>query len=112
MWGDAKDGRLGHGPLKNKMTADQIEAAEENGDERIFSYLTPQPVSFFKSNDRRLKFVACGSDHTMCIDDNGGLYTWGVGNYGNLGHGSTKSEFKPKLVEALREAAIVYCAAG
>ena len=53
-WGDPQDGRLGHGPLKSKMTADQIEAAlEENEDQRIFSYLTPQPVSFFKSNDRQ-----------------------------------------------------------
>ena len=51
-WGDSKDGRLGHGPLKNTMTADQIEAAlEDNSDERIFSHLTPQPVAFFKSND-------------------------------------------------------------
>eukprot|EP00944_MAST-04C_sp_MAST-4C-sp1_P014331 g14331.t1 len=111
-WGDSKDGRLGHGPLKHNINADSAETFDDDKDENIFSYLTPQPVSFFKSNDRKLKFVACGADHTMCIDDKGGLYTWGLGNYGNLGHGSTKSLLKPKLVEALRESAIVFCAGG
>ena len=78
-------------PTKHNINADSAETFDDDKDENIFSYLTPQPVSFFKSNDRKLKFVACGADHTMCIDDKGGLYTWGLGNYGNLGHGSTKS---------------------
>ena len=31
--------------------------------------------------------IACGSNHSMSIDDNGLLYTWGKGTKGQLGYG-------------------------
>lgn len=30
--------------------------------------------------------VSCGHSHTLALDDKGGAYTWGNGNYGKLGH--------------------------
>ena len=49
----------------------------------------------------KLKFVvdaACGSSHSACIIDDGGLFTWGKGRYGRLGHNDHETHFKPKQV--------------
>jgi RCC1 and BTB domain-containing protein len=32
--------------------------------------------------------VVCGHSHTMCLSDEGGLYSWGSNTYGQLGTGS------------------------
>lgn len=31
--------------------------------------------------------IACGSNHTMALTDNGALWSWGDGRFGQLGHG-------------------------
>lgn len=49
------------------------------------------------------KFVidaACGSSHSACITDDGGLYTWGKGRYGRLGHNDHETQHKPKQVNS------------
>lgn len=43
-----------------------------------------------------------GSDgHSMAVDTEGKLYSWGDGNYGKLGHGDNTTQKVPKLVSAL-----------
>jgi len=42
--------------------------------------------------------VDCGYFHTACINESGELYTWGRGDSGQLGHGNTKNELKPKEI--------------
>lgn len=44
-----------------------------------------------------IKYAACGADHTVAVDDQGGVYTWGLGNFGNLGHGDTKDQVRPPV---------------
>ena len=34
----------------------------------------------------KVAFVACGRQHTALVDAAGGLYTWGAGSHGRLGH--------------------------
>ena len=109
-WGDPCDGRLGHGLVKNSTEISEF--TDDVDGAQIFTTMWPQPVFFFKSNERRIKFVACGSDHTLSIDDNGVIYSWGLGNYGNLGHGNTKEQLKPKLIEQLKDTSVTFCAAG
>ena len=111
MWGDPRDGKLGHGIAKDSAASNDNDAVGINDDE-FFTTLWPQPVLFFKSNERRIKFVSCGADHTLCLDDNGGIYSWGLGNYGNLGHGDTKNQIKPRLIESLKDSTIAFTAAG
>ena len=36
-----------------------------------------------------------------CISFSAEVYTWGLGNFGNLGHGTTHSFAQPRLVDAL-----------
>lgn len=78
-WGEGDDGKLGHG---NKM-----------------SYDKPKLIEALKS--KRVRDVACGSSHSAAITSNGELYTWGLGEYGRLGHGDTITQMKPRLVRAL-----------
>lgn len=50
---------------------------------------------------KRVRDIACGSSHSAAITSNGELYTWGLGDYGRLGHGDNTTQLKPKLVSQL-----------
>eukprot|EP00903_Cladosiphon_okamuranus_P008374 g8052.t1 len=52
---------------------------------------------------KKIKLVASGpvACHSVCIDVDGGVYTWGRNELGGLGHGDTKSRAHPTLVAAL-----------
>jgi len=43
--------------------------------------------------------TAAGGTHTGAWTDAGGVFTFGDGNYGQLGHGGTLQEHVPKLVD-------------
>lgn len=47
---------------------------------------------------KRIREIACGSSHSAAITSSGELYTWGLGEYGRLGHGDNVTQLKPKLV--------------
>jgi len=49
-------------------------------------------------NLQDIKSVSCGSDHFAAIDNDGNIYTWGNGLYGQLGHGDKSSISIPKRV--------------
>ncbi|CAB1104698.1 unnamed protein product [Ectocarpus sp. CCAP 1310/34] len=52
---------------------------------------------------KKIKFVASGPTacHSVCIDVQGGVYTWGRNEFGGLGHGDTAPRAHPTLVAAL-----------
>ena len=45
--------------------------------------------------------MACGQQHTVVVDAEGGAYSWGLGSFGQLGHGGYSDERVPRLVQAL-----------
>ena len=45
--------------------------------------------------------IACGASHAAAVTNTGDLYTWGLGDRGQLGHGGTESEPRARMVEAL-----------
>lgn len=47
---------------------------------------------------KKIREIACGSSHSAAITSNGELYTWGLGEYGRLGHGDNVTQLKPKMV--------------
>ena len=57
---------------------------------------TPRLIEALRS--KRVRDIACGSSHSAAIISNGELYTWGMGEYGRLGHGDTTTQLKPKQV--------------
>ena len=36
---------------------------------------------------KRVVHIACGTDYSAAVTDDGELYTWGCGAHGRLGHG-------------------------
>ncbi|XP_017887257.1 E3 ubiquitin-protein ligase HERC2 [Ceratina calcarata] len=89
-WGEGEDGKLGHG---NTMSLDK-----------------PRLIEAFKS--KRIRDIGCGSGHSAAITSSGELYTWGLGEYGRLGHGDTATQMKPKLVQALVGQRVIQVACG
>lgn len=89
-WGEGEDGKLGHG---NRITLDK-----------------PKLIETLRS--RRIRDIACGSSHSAAITSSGELYTWGLGEYGRLGHGDNCTQLKPKLVTELLRYRVVQVACG
>ena len=47
--------------------------------------------------------VACGAEHSVCITDNGRIFSWGSNKEGQLGVGDTKARTQPALIEMCRD---------
>ncbi|GBG32684.1 Serine/threonine-protein kinase Nek8 [Hondaea fermentalgiana] len=93
VWGLADGGRLGIDP-ERVATLSSSPAASAILHE-------PTRVPRFAGH-LSITHIACGTDHTLCVDRDGDVWTWGIGSYGNLGHGGNKNEPEPRPVEALR----------
>ncbi|KAK5650580.1 hypothetical protein RI129_001609 [Pyrocoelia pectoralis] len=89
-WGEGDDGKLGHG---NRLNLDK-----------------PKIIDALRS--KRVRDIACGSSHSAAITSSGELYTWGLGEYGRLGHGDNITQLKAKQVKALIGHRIVQVACG
>ena len=78
-WGESDDYQLGHG---NKT-----------------SCIVPKMVEKIS----KIRQVSCSRGdkhcHVGCVDTNGWVYTWGSGYKAKLGHGDTKDQNLPKLME-------------
>jgi alpha-tubulin suppressor-like RCC1 family protein len=89
-FGDGKNGRLGL------------------GDER--SSATPRCIVSLAA--RRFVDISAGAYHSAAVSDDGRLFTWGQGKYGQLGHGSQNNEILPREVAAISHHRIVACVAS
>nr|XP_031307020.1 E3 ubiquitin-protein ligase HERC2 isoform X7 [Camelus dromedarius] len=89
-WGEAEDGKLGHG---NRSPCDR-----------------PRVIESLRGIE--VVDVAAGGAHSACVTAAGDLYTWGKGRYGRLGHSDSEDQLKPKLVEALQGHRVVDVACG
>lgn len=71
-----------------------------NGDDSKFEAVAPR--------------LAAGLDHTILLSNTGNVYTFGWGNYGQLGHGDTNDRLIPTLIEHpnLSEKIVTDVAAG
>ena len=65
---------------------------------------TPQKVDI-----PPVKQISCGSDFTMCLLEDGTLFSFGCGNNGMLGHGDGKNYDYPKQIESLSDIEFVEC---
>nr|XP_032812660.1 E3 ubiquitin-protein ligase HERC2 isoform X4 [Petromyzon marinus] len=89
-WGEAEDGKLGHG---NRSPCDRPRVIESLRGVEVVD-------------------VAAGGAHSACITSAGELYTWGKGRYGRLGHGDSEDQLKPKMVETLKGCRVIDVACG
>uniref|UniRef100_A0A3P8WZL0 HECT and RLD domain containing E3 ubiquitin protein ligase 3 n=1 Tax=Cynoglossus semilaevis TaxID=244447 RepID=A0A3P8WZL0_CYNSE len=56
----------------------------------------PCLVKFLRS--QKVVYISCGDEHTAALTKDGGLFTFGDGSWGQLGHGSTNNELLPRRV--------------
>ena len=53
--------------------------------------------------------VACGEYFSICLSDNGELYSFGYNEFGQLGHGDIKNYYFPKKIEILKDVDFIEC---
>lgn len=76
IWGKNEFGQLGLNDQRNR-------------------YLPTLQVSLL---EQKIAFVSLGEEHSAAITTEGGLFTWGAGMYGQLGHGRNINEILPRKV--------------
>ncbi|XP_078139122.1 putative E3 ubiquitin-protein ligase HERC3 [Centroberyx gerrardi] len=71
---------------------------------------TPTPVHCL--NMKKTVYISCGKDHTAILMKDGTVFTFGSGQYGQLGHNSFRDELRPRLVAELWGAKVTKIACG
>eukprot|EP00958_Prasinococcus_capsulatus_P000378 scaffold30_cov416-Prasinococcus_capsulatus_cf.AAC.35 len=56
--------------------------------------------------------VACGAEHTLATTEDGCVYTWGWGKYGNLGLNNRNDQLSPRMVESITGVNVIQTACG
>eukprot|EP00003_Mantamonas_plastica_P017366 TRINITY_DN28843_c0_g1_i1.p1 TRINITY_DN28843_c0_g1~~TRINITY_DN28843_c0_g1_i1.p1 ORF type:complete len:424 (-),score=140.78 TRINITY_DN28843_c0_g1_i1:79-1248(-) len=67
-------------------------------DEQMNEYFSAQRV-LGELEGHKVAFVSCGHWHSICITEDGSMYSWGVDDYGQLGLGDNGSAREPKKIE-------------
>ncbi|KAN0006967.1 hypothetical protein ACTFIU_005160 [Dictyostelium citrinum] len=87
-WGNGYFGALGHG-------------VSPNDKENIYY---PKKITTFtlNNNESRIVDIACGGYHSMFLTNDNEIYTFGYGEFGQLGHGEndTSNHYIPKRIKS------------
>ncbi|KAB2083451.1 hypothetical protein ES319_A05G268000v1 [Gossypium barbadense] len=104
-------GQLGHG-TDNEYNA-------KDSSVRLVYESQPRPRAIATLSGETIVKVACGTNHTVAVDMNGYVFTWGFGGYGRLGHREQKDEWVPRRIEVFQKhnvlppnAVVSACTAG
>ena len=88
-WGSGEYGRLGHGDESRQ----------------------PAPKMVETLHGKMVVGIAAGGFHTAAVIDNGNLFTWGGGYFGQLGHGdeNDRKNLQDDLLKSFREISETCC---
>ena len=56
--------------------------------------------------------IACGENHTLAVSDLAEIYSWGAGQFGQLGHGVLQRQNIPLKINGLDSVKVVQVSAG
>ncbi|XVF35992.1 hypothetical protein REPUB_Repub19eG0019800 [Reevesia pubescens] len=88
-------GQLGHGT--------DNEYNSKDSSVKLVYEAQPRPRAIATLSGETIVKVACGTNHTVAVDKNGYVYTWGFGGYGRLGHREQKDEWVPRRVDVFQK---------
>ncbi|KAJ4814175.1 Regulator of chromosome condensation (RCC1) family protein [Rhynchospora pubera] len=89
-WGRNQNGQLGLGTTEDSLLPQKIQAFE----------------------GICVKMVAAGAEHTAAVTEDGQLYGWGWGRYGNLGLGDRNDRLTPEKVTSTEGVKMILVACG
>ena len=89
-WGYGAFGKLGHGDVQDQLLPKKVEAFA----------------------DQRVIAASVGQHHSLALTADGSVWSWGWGEFGQLGHGDVQNQLLPKKVEALAGQRVVAVSAG
>eukprot|EP01127_Copromyxa_protea_P024380 TRINITY_DN956_c0_g1_i1.p1 TRINITY_DN956_c0_g1~~TRINITY_DN956_c0_g1_i1.p1 ORF type:complete len:529 (-),score=116.20 TRINITY_DN956_c0_g1_i1:17-1603(-) len=72
----------------------------------------PQLVKSLHNAGVKVVDLACGSQHVIVLSSTGRLYSFGLGVFGQLGHGELFNETFPKLIQSVSDINIIQIACG
>jgi len=87
-WGKGDDGALGHNTRDHKLTPLRISHAQSFAGSRVVMSAAGSCKSAPGSG-------APGSFHSAAVTEDGGVWTWGEGVDGRLGHGNEEDRLQP-----------------
>ncbi|XP_006630788.1 probable E3 ubiquitin-protein ligase HERC4 isoform X2 [Lepisosteus oculatus] len=70
------------------------------------------PVLLKSLRTQKIVYICCGEDHTAALTKEGGVFTFGAGGYGQLGHNTTNHEINPRKVFELMGNVVTQIACG
>lgn len=82
---------------KNELFAWGLNNYGQLGFESEENIALPHKVELL--NGIKIKEVDGGFHHSMLLTEDGNVYSWGRGDYGQLGHGNAENVTQPKLIE-------------
>ncbi|XP_054845554.1 probable E3 ubiquitin-protein ligase HERC3 isoform X1 [Eublepharis macularius] len=71
---------------------------------------SPCHVKLLRS--QKVVYISCGNDHTAVLTKSGGVFTFGAGSFGQLGHDSLNDEVNPRRVLELMGSEVSQIACG
>ena len=89
-WGMGSSGRLGHGDEQHQWQPQKVEALA----------------------GQRVVAVLGGGAHSLALTAGGSVWSWGLGAYGQLGHGDWQELLLPQRIEALAGQRVVAVSVG
>ncbi|XP_043912312.1 probable E3 ubiquitin-protein ligase HERC4 isoform X2 [Protopterus annectens] len=70
------------------------------------------PALLKSLRSQKVVYICCGEDHTAALTKEGGVFTFGAGGYGQLGHNSNNHEINPRKVFELMGSVVTQIACG
>ncbi|XP_065763312.1 probable E3 ubiquitin-protein ligase HERC3 [Muntiacus reevesi] len=123
-WGAGSDGQLGLMTTEDSVAVPRKVGRVAEYGELGFKYVKNEMSVRHPSGDRespchvkllrtqKVVYISCGEEHTAVLTKSGGVFTFGAGSCGQLGHDSMNDEVNPRRVLELMGSEVTQIACG
>ena len=79
----------------------------DNMTKKRYRFRTPIQIEWLIWNKIKVKDIECGGYHSLCLDVNGNIFSWGFNRVGQCGNGTVNDVYKPTIIEKLKYEMVV-----